>query len=158
MNILPESTQETLVSLRENDLEEFYRVVKSLREAGWSLREIAEPLGSSRTIIAIWSEKADDQEPEVEIPIVEKKEAKPRRKKQRHNLSEKEKLRLRSLTEEASKVRRFTDHYSPSRQAAFELEELLHHYNTELNVSMQTLADACGVSRGAIAQRLRKIK
>ena len=59
------------------------------------------------------------------------------------------------LAREASKVRRFTDPDAPSRDAAKELEELLH-YHKERGASLNTLKVACGVSRRAIAQRLEK--
>lgn len=156
---LPELSSETVAKLkhlRDTDRNSFYEYVASLRKNKWPLRAISQPLGVSRSIVQIWENKvptnADlpDTEP---LPKAIDEQVKPIYL--RYELSDEESTRMYVLAREASKVRRFTDADSPARDAAKELEDLLH-YHKDRGASLNTLKVACGVSRRAIAQRLEK--
>lgn len=159
---LPSLSQETvdkLCTLKLEGNQEFNAMIVSLIDNGWSLRIIAAPLGVSHSIISIWKKKYDGSVP---IPETEKlPETVPKRVKSiysKYSLSVEESEQLKNLTEEASKVRRYTDTNSASRKAANELEDLLYLYNRVKGVSLAQLGIACGVSRSAVAQRLRNRK
>lgn len=159
-HVLPELSPSTIQHLSElrdkEDKEEFYLHVASLRRNSWPLRAIAEPLGVSRSIVNIWETKIDPlaKLPEVEeLPKQISEQVKPIYS--RYELSKEDAQTLWDLAREASKVRRYTDPDSPAREAARELEDLLH-FHKEKGASLNTLKDACGVSRRAIAQRLEK--
>ncbi|QFG12201.1 helix-turn-helix DNA binding domain [Arthrobacter phage Racecar] len=153
---LSEDTVEQLQTLRKTDKTAFHAYVKALRVAGWPLRAIAEPLKVSTTAVNDWEKKytPDTLLPPVEaLPLVEPKERVNRSKV--YVLTTEEETELASLTNQASTVRRYTDRNAPSREAARRLESMLHTYR-ERGVSLTKLAAACGVSRTAIAQRLKK--
>lgn len=155
---LPKETADKLVALKGKNPDEFHALIKALRNEGWPLRAIAAPLSVSRTAIMDWDKKCphDAALPKVpELPLPEPKDRVNSAKK--YTLSDGEAKRLKELTEDASKVRRYTDQNAPSRQAARELEELLIEYSTR-GISRTQLAIYCGVSDSAIKQRLRKHK
>lgn len=158
-NTLPELSPETverLKTLRDTDRTAFYAYVASLRQNKWPLRAISVPLGVSRSIVQIWEHKVPDNAtlPTTEqLPRAIDEQVKPIYL--RYELTDEESTQLYVLAREASKVRRFTDQDSPSRDAARELEDLLH-YHKDRGASLNTLKVACGVSRRAIAQRLEK--
>jgi lambda repressor-like predicted transcriptional regulator len=153
---LSDATVAQLKRLRDTDRPAFYEYVASLRKNKWPLRAISQPLGVSRSIVQIWENKVAENTP---LPVTEQlpkaidDQVKPIYL--RYELSDEESTRMYVLAREASKVRRFTDSDSPAREAALELEELLH-YHKERGASLNTLKVACGVSRRAIAQRLEK--
>lgn len=159
-NVLPELSPSTIQQLSQlrakEDKEDFYLHVASLRKNSWPLRAIAEPLGVSRSIVNIWETKID---PLATLPVTESlpkqisEQVKPIYSK--YELTPEDSQTLWDLAREASKVRRYTDQDSPSREAARELEGLLH-FHKERGASLNTLKNACGVSRRAIAQRLEK--
>lgn len=159
-HVLPELSASTIQHLSElrakDDKEEFYLHIASLRRNSWPLRAIADPLGVSRSIVNIWETKID---PLAEMPVTESlpkqisEQVKPIYS--RYELTAEEAQTLWDLAREASKVRRYTDPNSPSREAARELEDLLH-FHKDRGASLNTLKNACGVSRRAIAQRLEK--
>lgn len=153
---LSDNTVAQLKRLRDTDRPAFYELVASLRKNKWPLRAISDPLGVSRSIVQIWENKAPENTPLPEseqLPKAIDEQVKPIYL--RYELSDEESMRMYVLAREASKVRRFTDNDSPSRDAARELEELLH-YHKDRGASLNTLKVACGVSRRAIAQRLEK--
>ena len=153
---LSPETADRLVALRGADKDKFYALVKALRIQNWPLRAIAEPFNVSRTAVSGWealyrsSTPLPEAEPMPEPPAKERTSGS--KKKQ---LSAEECQTLRELTEEASTVRRYTDTNAPSRRAADLLESKLYAYR-EKGISLTQLAEACGVSRSAVAQRLRK--
>lgn len=155
---LPELSKDTidkLEYLKTIDLPDFYQYVLSLRKNKWPLRAIAEPLGVSRSIVSVWEKKAIDVDlPDTEqLPPSLPKEMKPVYSKY---ILQPEKIKeLRKLAKSASKVRRYTDENALSRVSAIKLENLLREYKDE-GASLSQLANACGVSRRAIAQRLEK--
>lgn len=153
-NLSPQTVNQ-LTKLRESDRDSFYRTVASLRLNGWPLRAIATPLGVSRSIVAMWEKKANstDNLPTTE-PLPERPEKKPV-VKETYEIEDDQQQVMYNLAREASMVRRYTDLNSPSRRAARELEDLLHHHS-EQGASLSQLAKACGVSRRAVAQRLEK--
>lgn len=155
---LSEKTISTLQTLREADTTKFHALVAHLRKEKWPLRAISEGLGVSRSIVSVWEKKG--QENYVDVYDLSEPMPKdlPRKLKpvySSYTLSDEQKDKLAELTEQASTVRRFTDVNAPSRQAASELEELLHNHR-EAGASLAELAQACGVSRRAVAQRLEK--
>lgn len=154
---LSEETVSQLQTLRETDKERFYALVKALRVAGWPLRAIGEPLKVSATAVKDWEKKCspDMLLPPVEaVPLVDAPKRVNRSKS--YSLSMEEALELSLLTNEASTVRRYTDANAPSRESARRLEAMLHSYR-DMGVSISKLAEACGVSRAAISQRLKKL-
>lgn len=157
---LPQLSAETVTRLKtlraQDDKQEFYALVVSLRHNKWPLRAIAVPLGVSRSIVNIWESKLKTETPvpaSEDLPHAISEQVRPIY--MRYTLSEEDSVELYVLAREAAKVRRFTDPDSPSREAAKRLEELLHHHK-DLGASLNTLKVACGVSRRAIAQRLEK--
>jgi transcriptional regulator with XRE-family HTH domain len=153
---LSPDTVATLKELRANDTPAFLIYVKALRAAQWPLRAVSEPLGVSRTTVSNWEAGAatDAVLPDVEqLPLAAPKERTKATKKV--ELTTEESEELHRLTEEAATVRRFTDANSTSRQSARLLESMLYTYR-EKGHTLTQLAKACGVSRSAIAQRLRK--
>jgi len=156
---LPELSPDTvaqLKKLRDTDRPAFYQYVASLRRNKWPLRAVSEPLGVSRSIVQIWEHKVLESTvlPETEqLPKAIDDQVKPIYL--RYELTDEESTQMYVLAREASKVRRFTDLDSPARDAAKELEDLLH-YHKERGASLNTLKVACGVSRRAVAQRLEK--
>lgn len=159
-NVLPELSASTVRKLNElraqEDKEDFYLHIASLRRNSWPLRAIADPLGVSRSIVNIWETKIDPLAPLPPVESLPKQiseQVKPIYSK--YDLSPEDAQTLWDLAREASKVRRYTDQDSPSREAARELEDLLH-FHKEKGASLNTLKNACGVSRRAIAQRLEK--
>lgn len=153
---LSDDTVSQLQALRKTDKDAFHALVKALRVAGWPLRAIAQPLNVSTTAVNDWEKKysPDTLLPPVEaLPLVEPRERV--NKSKAYVLTGEEELELANLTSQASTVRRYTDRNAPSREAGRRLESMLHTYR-ERGVSLTKLASACGVSRTAIAQRLKK--
>lgn len=156
---LPEESARTLIALREDNPEEFYAYIYALKDSGWSLRAISEPLGVSRTAVSGWVKKHSHEKatpPKVPSPPAPEKAVKAtRHREEGYTLSDSQSQQLHNLTQEASAVRRFTDSNARSRKAAQELEDLLRGY-IKLGVSKKRLSEHCGVSDSAIKQRLRK--
>ncbi len=156
-SLSPETTQQ-LMALRDTEKDKFFAYVKALRVANWPLRAIAEPFGVSRTAVQGWENKYSAQTP---LPAVESIPVPPPKERtsgtQKKNLSDEECQILRELADEASTVRRYTDQNAQARRSADLLESKLYTYRVK-GVSLTQLADACGVSRSAVAQRLRKFQ
>lgn len=157
---LPRLSRETVNQLKDlrdqDDKQPFYALVKALRANRWPLRAIADGLGVSRSIVNIWETKLDPRTPipvAEDLPEVINEQVKPIY--MRYTLSEEDAVKLAVLTQQASKVRRFTAPDSAARRAAKELEALLYHHR-RAGASLNTLRVACGVSRRAVAQRLEK--
>lgn len=157
---LPSDTATQLVALKGNSPEEFYALVRALRNEGWPLRAIGEPFNVSRTAVQGWERnykgQAQFQLPKVpELPLPAPKDRKNSSKK--FTLTPEEADSLKKLADLASGVRRYTDAHAPSRRAATELEAKLIEYS-ERGLSRKQLAEYCGVSDSSIKQRLRKYK
>jgi hypothetical protein len=160
-NNLPSLSPETvnkLTALRDTDKDAFYALVWALRSKNWPLRAIAEPLGVSRTAVQGWERKSTTETP---LPEVETMPTPPPKERTsgtpKKNLSDEECQTLRELAEEASTVRRYTDQNAQARRSADLLESKLYTYRVK-GLSLTQLAVACGVSRSAVAQRLRKFQ
>lgn len=159
---LPRLSRETVNQLKDlrdqEDRQPFYALIVALRRNKWPLRAIAEALGVSRSIVNVWERKLDERTPlpqTEDLPEVINEQVKPIY--MRYILSEDDAVELAVLTEQASKVRRYTAPDAPSRKAAERLEELLHMHRSR-GASLNTLRVACGVSRRAVAQRLEKFE
>lgn len=124
----------------------FLSHITQLRSSGWPLSAIATALGVSKTTVAKWANKKFDAQ-EITAPAYYLAPL----------LSQEEISTLQDLTQKSSKIRRFTPENSPARQDARELEKLLIQYKN-LGVTVTDLAEACGVSRRAINQRLDKYR
>jgi len=156
--VLSDELIDRLKDLRETDRDAFYALVSELRTRKWPLRAVSEALGVSRSIIAVWSRKGADFElPEIRelAEDVPELPSKVRPMYSTYTLTDEQRDKLYALAREAANVRRFTDQNAPSRLAAAELEDLLHEHRDK-GASLSDLADACGVSRRAVAQRLEK--
>jgi hypothetical protein len=158
-NNLPSLSPDTvnkLMALRDTDKDSFYALVWVLRAINWPLRAIAEPLGVSRTAVQGWERKATAEPP---LPEAETMPTPPPKERTsgtpKKNLSDEECQTLRKLADEASTVRRYTDENAPARRSAALLESKIYTYRIK-GITLTQLAEACGVSRSAIAQRLRK--
>lgn len=154
--IIPAATQEILLTLREAQSEDLYHYTTALREAGWPLRSIADVLSVSRVAVSKWALRGDSSlntHPVHQPPLVAPSNRTKASKK--YEPTEQESERLKSLAASASAVRRYTWENSQSRLAAEELEELIQELR-DRGATLQILADACGVSRSSISQRLRK--
>lgn len=153
---LSPETKDQLVALRETDKDRFYALIVALRTQNWPLRAIAEALGVSRTAVQGWERKCPTGIP---IPNVEPMPTPPPKERtsgvKKKELSVEETDTLRQLAEEASTVRRYTDQNAQARRSADLLESKLYTYHLK-GITLTQLAEACGVSRSAIAQRLRK--
>lgn len=154
VHTLPEETASELITLRQEDLEEFYALVKALTDVGWSLRSIANAIGVSFSSVQKWKTLAA-QETTHQVPAVPQKfkasSSKP--VKPEVIIPTPDQTRIKELIPQAAMVRGRTPINSPYREAARELEDLLFQYK-ELNVSYKTLSEIAQVSRRAIAQRL----
>lgn len=152
--VLSPDTVARLKSLKDTDKPALYRLVASLRKNNWPLRAIATPLNVSRSIVAIWETKAEGELPESEgLPPALPKKMRPVYVP--YTIDPEDAKHMYRLARDASKVRRFTDLNSPYRLAAEELEDLLHKHKRK-GASLAQLAQVCGVTRRAIAQRLEK--
>lgn len=136
----------------------FYQQIYALRKAGWPLRAIANSLGVSRTAVSSWETKADPQNTTEALESLPAGLT-PNLKSTYLNkdLTWEESAHLHTLAVKASKVRRYTSENSEGRKAAKALEKLLLEYNDE-GISITKLAQACGVTRRAIAQRMEKYR
>lgn len=156
--ILSRKTTETLLEQRRKDPQAFYQHVLSLRANGWPLRAIAQSLGVSRTAVSAWEAKAI---PHSSLPESEKLpetlNIQLNSTYRQTTLTPEQEAELLSLSQLASQVRRHTALQAPTRKAANELESLLLKYSNA-GVSITKLANACKVTRRAIAQRLEKYK
>lgn len=151
--------------LREKQSTQFYINIVSLHKANWSLQDIADAFGVSKSAVANWEKKGktitDNQlVAVVGIPVknIEKPETPSKESKQAQvDFPIEAQQTILKLAQMASKVSRNTPADAPSRKAAMELEEILHYYKDK-GVSYSKLAAAAGVTRRAIAQRLEKNK
>lgn len=140
-------------SFREKDRKALHSYVQDLRGSGWSLREIGTAAGVSATTVAKW-EKGETNNISYTVPIkpllptIARTSATPKTR-----LTVAQSAQLRRLSASASKVRRYTDANAQSRKDGAALSELLYNYRKD-GVTLNDLAEACGVSRAAISQRV----
>lgn len=155
---LPTDVTTQLVALKGGKTEEFYALVKALRLECWPLRAIGAPFGVSRTAVQGWESKYKEGTPLPSVPKLPLQPVKDRKKNTKKiELAQEEIRTLRTLADQASGVRRYTDRNSPARRAASELEAMLIEYS-DRGISRTQLAKYCGVSDSSIKQRLRKHK
>ena len=153
---LPDDITTQLVALKGTKTEEFYALVKALRLECWPLRAIGAPFGVSRTAVQGWEGKYTEGTPLPEVPKLPAQPVTDRKtKKTKIELSAEEIRTLRTLADQASGVRRYTDRNAASRRAASELEAMLIEYSGK-GITKAQLAKYCGVSDSSIKQRLRK--
>lgn len=153
--------------LRSHNTDQFYLNILSLHLSDWSLQEIADSFGVSKSAAANWEKKGKKlseskiaNDSDVAIPTKEKKTVVSSSKTPKAvpvDLPVPIQQTILKLAQMASKVSRNTPLDAPSRQAAIDLENLLYHYKMK-GVSYSKLAAAAGVTRRAIAQRIEKKK
>lgn len=150
--VLPESTVKELQSITGKPL---YAYIQSLRDNGWPLRSIASALGVSKSTVSNWQTRHDPETP-VPVTVSLPKNLAPALNSTYHKaeLEWEESLALLMLTKRSQNVRRYTAAGSDGRVAAKELREKLHIYR-DRGVSLAKLAEACGISRGAVASKLK---
>lgn len=156
---LSEKTVKEMTILRNGHLPVFYAYIHVLREKGWPLRAIAEALDVSRTTVSNWDKKSS-RITNVPSNIQDLPQNLPKKVKSvylDYMIPLDEQNKMKSLTEKASKVRRYTDRNSPARKAAEELEQIILQHK-EKGASLSDIAEACGVTRRAVAQRINKYR
>lgn len=145
----------------------FYLTIVGLHKEGWSLQEIADSYSVSKSAAAAWERKGLKicKENNIEAPLAPADALKPKIEKKPSKAPKKEvadfpieeQQKIAQLAPMASRVSKNTPANSPSRKAANELVALLD-YHSQRGVSLSRLANAAGVTRRAIAQRLEKKK
>jgi hypothetical protein len=134
--------------------------VAALREAGWTLAAVGEPLNANRSTTKMWqlSAKPEDVTAARELAPIE---TAPKREQPfkvvrlypdvpAHDLPE-----LHRLADSARRVRGWASEDSPQRQDAKEFEKKLQVY-VERGVPIKRIADHLGVTHRAIAARLER--
>lgn len=143
----------------------FYAYLLDLRDAGWPLRAIAEPLNVSRAAVMSWQKKANalhltrDFNPNrTDIPALPMTaHAQPyQAKKIVPDIPKKDLPELIQLHRQAKKVTRWTPEDHPNRIASRKLEERILFYTNQRKVPVASIANHLGVTRRAIAQRIEK--
>lgn len=161
---LPGYVADELRDLRESNDSEFLSTILALRAKGWPLRAIGDVFQVTRAAVQNWVVRAQNDEVIVsaaetvsvpEIPLG-MRGTRLKVKKLVPDVPESDREVIRSLTEEASVVKRWTPEGSRAREAALELENLLYHYSVERRVSVTKLAQYAGVTRRAVQQRIEK--
>lgn len=146
------NTKDTLIKrYKEDGLSDiFLSHVNEIYRRNYSLQQIADVLGTSKTSVSKWLKRQYQHHP---IPEQELPEPIPTP----YELSEFEKSTLRTLAKKASRVSRNTPENAPSRVAAHSLENSFKYY-MEKGTPISQLAKAADVSRRSIYQRLEKTK
>lgn len=163
---LPEDAANLLRELRAEDRNEFHAFLLALREKRWPYRAIGDVFGVTRAAVKSWCVQAAKDpfnytRAEVMLqhvpalpPTTRGSLAKPRRLVA--DVPSDDQQRIFDLTAQARVVKRWTPENSPARDAARELEKLLHFYAKERKVPIARLARYAGVTRRAVAQRIEK--
>ena len=158
---LPGREADKIRSLRENDdLDGLRSRVLALRQAGWTLAAIGEPLGAGRSTVRLWETKARasglDDWAEHGVPSPPPRpSAAPRVARLRPDVPEGERARLRELAESARVVRGGTPADSPHRRDAEELDQLIEGY-LRRQVAATRIAEHMGVTHRAVRARMER--
>lgn len=147
---------------------------RQLRDAGWTLSAIGEPLGAPRSTVRSWENHPDAKKSFEEVScgnlmqtiepphppgirpapfISEDHHHRPKVRSLPIDVPEHDQLRIQRLAPLARRVRGGTPKDSPYRAAKQELNDLLLAYH-ERNVPVQRLADLAGVTYRAMKVRL----
>jgi len=129
--------------------------LRQLRDAGWTLRACAEPLGVTPTRVMQRVKRAREVLGVPAAPTVPVRPEKPRRPAP-PELTRVEMARLRALREEATLLRRHPEGH-PFRVASEELTRVLDEHQRR-GVSYAVLARAVGVSKSAVALRVQAFR
>lgn len=158
---LPRDEAALLVTIR-GDLPALRARVVSLRDVGWPLRAIGEPLHSPRSTVRAWEVEGRraghvDAHPTPRAPATLRPTPSPsvpsHARALRPDVPEDDALRIAKLAPLARKVRGGTPDGDPLRTAKTELDELVLRYHRR-GVSIQRLADLAGVTYRAMSVRL----
>lgn len=160
---LPADAARLLQEFKSTSRNHFYSYLIALREKGWPLRAIAEPLSVSRAAVLSWEKEAREMTitdlshsyPIPELPM--DSHAQPYYpKKITPDIPKKDRPKLIQLHRQAKKVTRWTPTDHPDRLAAKELEDRILFYANQRKVPVASIAKHLGVTRRAIAQRIEK--
>jgi hypothetical protein len=155
-----------LRGFRSTDLAEFHAFLLALREKKWPYRAIGDVFGVTRAAVRSWYIQAA-RDPfnfaRAEVMVEHVPDLPPtsrgslaRPKRLVADVPADDQKKIQDLTAQARVVKRWTPANSPARQAAQELEELLHFYASKRHVPISRLATYAGVTRRAVAQRIEK--
>lgn len=159
---LPADAARLLQEFKDTSRNDFYSYLVALREKGWPLRALAEPLGVSRAAVLSWEKETTtmtltdmSRYPLPELPL--DSHAQPfYPKKIVPDIPKKDVPELIQLQKQAKKVTRWTPEGHPTKLAAKELEEKILFYANQRKVPVASIARHLGVTRRAIAQRIEK--
>lgn len=163
--VLPDTESERLTALRGGeDRSSLYAYVLALRQAGWPLRAIADPVGVSRMGVKLWEDTAKKLElqaaataldvPKPPLMSVGSGVSAARRT---IDVPQRDRQRLYDLQQLARLVRQSTPAGAPSRLASDELDGLLVKYVEIRGVQPMVVARHAGVTRRAIVARLERL-
>lgn len=163
--VLPQSEVDRLRALRElEDQSELKARVIALREAGWPLRAIGDPLEVTRVGVRSWQIGAMEDDKIVKrsqelddvpaVPLTARGSG-VRARRVYPKIPEQDGIRMRELAQQVRSIRAGTPQDSPARKAAEEYEQLLRKYVSR-GVPAQHIAREAGVTRRAIVARLEK--
>ncbi|MGL4998068.1 MAG: sigma factor-like helix-turn-helix DNA-binding protein [Cetobacterium sp.] len=160
--VLPEKIRTVLKTVQIEHFESLPNYIVSLRNRGWTLDSIAEPLGLSRERVRQLAAKADaEAEAEGDYRHIDaefmgvadrpEKVVAEKVKKERPEPLPENVARMLELKPLAQQVRaNNTEH----REAAEEYTWLIHYENYARGVSLYRLAQVLGVTHGALRFRL----
>jgi hypothetical protein len=177
-NHLPQAEAQYLQSLHTtNDMPALRSRTRALREAGWTLRAIGEPLGAPRSTVRSWENHPDAEKPHSTIldnqpplptppgirpaPFISSSSSNSHAHTAAYakvralplDVPEHDQQRIAQLAPLARRVRGGTPPSSPYRQAKQELNDLLAYY-ADRRVPVQRLAELAGVTYRAMKVRL----
>jgi len=171
---LPQSEAALLVRLHQTDMSCLRSRVRQLRDAGWTLRAIGEPVNAPRPTVRSWENHADASKPssceqEGNLPPLPTPPGirpafsfpehpatpHPRVRALPIDVPEVDRGKIANLAPLARRVRGGTPQNSAYRQAKEELNELLAHYDAK-GVPTQRLAELAGVTYRAMKIRLEE--
>lgn len=155
---LPESEKQALVAAREaGDLVALRQRVLALRQAGWPLRAIGDPLNTGRSTARMWELHADPKEatPSVTQCPRGKHGAGERVVRMRLDVPPSERDELKRLALSARKVRGSTPQDAQERRDAKQLEQMIKRY-VHRGVPVKRIAGHMGVTYRAVAARLER--
>ena len=143
----------------------FLAHVVSLRLQGWPLRALADPLGVSRVTIRNWQSKGSARQDILQLttqittpPVpLDAKGTGVTTKKIPKGIPERDRTRIAELSPIAAKNNQWVRKDSEERLASQELDSLVETYVIQRNVSATVFAQAAGVSRRAIMQRVERV-
>jgi len=156
--MLPEQERDKLLELYDHeDRTALIEYICALRSRQWTLQDIANVLGVQRSTVQYWERKGKLGE------SVKKVTSSPKEIKNQGNqtvktyilIPESDRIRLKDLSAQARKISNRTPDNSPLRQAAAELDQLIHKHLLRM-VPVSKIAEAMGVTHRAVRSRIER--